>query len=91
MSKLRKCLLSFPVSNSRVAHYVQDVWGSLDPRFREFGIEVPSLTVEQFWSQIAKFRVSIPEFVVFSYNEAVRIVDSSLCRVSEVTIHPNVS
>jgi FkbM family methyltransferase len=48
-----KCLLSFPVSNSRVADYVPDVWESLEPRYRDFGVEVPSLTVEQFWTQVS--------------------------------------
>ena len=37
-SKLGKCLLSFPVSNSPVAAYVPDVWESLEPRYRDFGI-----------------------------------------------------
>ena len=30
-SKPGKCLLSFPVSNSRVADYVPDVWEPLEP------------------------------------------------------------
>ena len=50
-------MLSFPVSKSRVADYVPDVWGSLEPRYRDFGIEVPSLTVEQFWTQVTDFGI----------------------------------
>jgi hypothetical protein len=45
-SKPGKCQLSSPVSNSRIANYVPDIYESRKLRFREFGIEVPSLTVE---------------------------------------------
>jgi len=38
-TKPGKCLLSFPVSNSLVANYVPDVWESLEPRYRDFGID----------------------------------------------------
>jgi FkbM family methyltransferase len=53
-----KCLLASPVSHSRVAEYVPDVWESLQPRYREFGIEVPAITVEQLWKQINEWSVS---------------------------------
>ncbi len=52
-----KCLLVSPVSHSRVADYVPDIWESLDPRYRDFGVEVPSLTVEQFWSRVVDFGI----------------------------------
>ncbi|MFN7773491.1 MAG: hypothetical protein ACK5R1_12065 [Planctomycetota bacterium] len=39
------------------ADYVPDVWESLDPRYRNFGIEVPSLTVEQSWTQVRDFDI----------------------------------
>ncbi len=53
-----KCLLASPVSHSRVAEYVPDVWESLQPRYKDFGIEVPAMTVEQLWKQINEWGVS---------------------------------
>lgn len=56
--KAGKCLLASPVSHSRVAEYVPDLWESLQPRHRDFGIEVPSLTVEQLWEKINEWGIS---------------------------------
>ena len=56
--KSGKCLLASPVSHSRVAEYVPDVWVSLQPRYKDFGIEVSALTVEQLWKQINEWSVS---------------------------------
>ena len=53
-----KCLLASPVSHSRVAEYVPDVWESLQPRYKDFGIEVTAYTVEQLWKQISDWGVS---------------------------------
>ena len=53
-----KCLLASPVSHSRVAEYVPDVWESLQPRYKDFGIEVTAYTVEQLWKQISEWGVS---------------------------------
>jgi FkbM family methyltransferase len=53
-----KCLLASPVSHSRVAEYVPDLWESLQPRHRDFGIEVSSLTVEQLWAKINEWGIS---------------------------------
>jgi FkbM family methyltransferase len=53
-----KCLLASPVSHSRVAEYVPDLWESLQPRHRDFGIEVHSLTVEQLWATINEWGIS---------------------------------
>jgi FkbM family methyltransferase len=53
-----KCLLASPVSHSRVAEYVPDLWESLQPRHKDFGIEVPSLTVEQLWAKISEWGIS---------------------------------
>ncbi len=56
--KSGKCLLASPVSHSRVAEYVPDVWESLQPRYRDFGVEVTSLTVKDLWTQINNWGVS---------------------------------
>lgn len=53
-----KCLLASPVSNSRVAEYVPDLWESLQPRYRDFGIEVPSITVKHLWANIVEWGIS---------------------------------
>jgi FkbM family methyltransferase len=73
-----KCLLSFPVSNSRVADYVPDVWESLEPRFREFGIEVPSLTVEQFWTQVTDFGIDEVDLIKLDCEGAEYLIVSEL-------------
>lgn len=53
-----KCLLASPVSHSRVAEYVPEIWESLRPRQRNFGIEVPAITVKQLWTQIVEWGTS---------------------------------
>jgi len=77
-TKPGKCLLSFPVSNSRVADYVPDVWESIEPRFREFGIEVPSLTVEQFWSQVTEFGIEEVDLLKLDCEGAEYLIVSEL-------------
>jgi FkbM family methyltransferase len=73
-----KCLLSFPVSNSRVADYVPDVWESLEPRYRDFGIEVPSLTVEQFWTQVTDFGIDEVDLIKLDCEGAEYLIISEL-------------
>ncbi len=73
-----KCLLSFPVSNSRVADYVPDVWESLEPRYRDFGIEVPSLTVEQFWSQVTDFGIDEVDLIKLDCEGAEYLIIAEL-------------
>jgi FkbM family methyltransferase len=53
-----KCLLASPVSHSRVSEYVPDLWESLNPRHRDFGIEVNALTVEQLWTRVKDWGVN---------------------------------
>ena len=77
-SKPGKCLLSFPVSNSRVADYVPDVWDSLEPRYRDFGIEVPSLTVEQFWTQVTDFGIDEVDLIKLDCEGAEYLIISEL-------------
>jgi FkbM family methyltransferase len=77
-TKPGKCLLSFPVSNSRVADYVPDVWESLEPRYRDFGIEVPSLTVEQFWTQVTNFGIDEVDLIKLDCEGAEYLIISEL-------------
>jgi FkbM family methyltransferase len=51
-TKPGKCLLASPVSHSRVAEYVPAIWESIEPRYKDFGIEVPAITVEDLWSRV---------------------------------------
>lgn len=53
-----KTLLSSPVSHSRVSEYVPDVWEELQSRHRDFGIEVPAITTEGLWQQIAEYGIT---------------------------------
>jgi FkbM family methyltransferase len=48
--KSGRCLLSSPVSHSRVSEYVPDLWNALEPRSGEFGIEVDSISTEDLWT-----------------------------------------
>jgi FkbM family methyltransferase len=48
-----KCLLSSPVSHSRVAEYVPDMWNALEPRSGEFGIQVDAVSTEDLWSLLS--------------------------------------
>jgi FkbM family methyltransferase len=73
-----KCLLSFPVSNSRGADYVPDVWESLEPRYLDFGIEVPSLTVEQFWSQVTDLGIDEVDLIKLDCEGAEYLIISEL-------------
>jgi hypothetical protein len=70
--------LSFPVSNNRVAGYVPDVWESLDPRYRDFGIEVPSLTVQQFWTQVTGFGIDEVDLTKLDCKGAEYLIISEL-------------
>ena len=73
-----KCLLSFPVSNSRVADYVPDVWELREPRYRDFDVEVPSLTVEQFWSQVTGFGIDEVDLIKLDCEGAEYLIVSEL-------------
>jgi FkbM family methyltransferase len=49
-----RCLLSSPVSHSRVSEYVPDLWNALEPRASEFGIEVDSISTEDLWAILSE-------------------------------------
>ncbi len=53
-TKPGKCLLASPVSHSRVSEYVPEIWETMQPKFSDFGIEVPALTVQQLWTRISQ-------------------------------------
>jgi FkbM family methyltransferase len=73
-----KCLLSFPVSNNRVADYVPDVLELREPRYRDFSVEVPSLTVEQFWSQVTGFGIDEVDLIKLDCEGAEYLIISEL-------------
>ena len=52
-----RTLLSSPISHSRVAEYVPDLWEDLHPRYRDFGIEVPAITTEELWQRLTEFGI----------------------------------
>ena len=58
-----KCVLLFPVSNSLAADYVPHVWEMLEPRYRDFGIEIPSLTFDHFWPQVTGLGIDEVELI----------------------------
>ena len=64
--------------NSRVADYVPDVLESLEPRYRDFGIEVPSLTVEQFWTQVTDFGIDEIDLIKLDCEGAEYLIVSEL-------------
>jgi FkbM family methyltransferase len=45
-----RCLLSSPVSHSRVSDYVPDLWHTLEPRAGEFGMQVDAISTEDLWT-----------------------------------------
>ena len=58
-SKSGRCMLSSPVSHSRVSEYAPAVWDKLEPRQSDFGLQVDSITPEDLWNILSD--VSIDE------------------------------
>ena len=77
-SKPGKCLLASPVSHSRVADYVPDIWESLDPRYRDFGVEVHAMTVDQFWTQVTDFSIDEVDLIKLDCEGAEYLIISEL-------------
>ena len=48
-----RCILSSPVSHSRVSEYVPGVWESLQPRHSDFGLQVDAITPSDLWQMLA--------------------------------------
>ncbi len=79
--KSGKTLLSSPVSHSRVSEYVPDVWDELKPRNRHFGIEVPAITTEGFWQQIAEFGITEVDLLKLDCEGAEYLILPELSRL----------
>jgi FkbM family methyltransferase len=47
-----RCILSSPVSHSRVSEYVPKVWESLEPRPADFGLQVDAITPKDLWEKL---------------------------------------
>ncbi len=74
-------LLSSPVSHSRVSEYVPDVWDELQPRHRDFGIEVPAITTEGLWQRIAEFGFSEVDLLKLDCEGAEYLILPELSRL----------
>jgi hypothetical protein len=52
------------------------VWESLEPRYRDCGIEVASLTIEPFCSQVTKFGINPVDLLKLDCDEAKYLIIS---------------
>jgi hypothetical protein len=50
----------------------------LEPRYRDFGMEVPSLTVEQFWTQVTDFGIDEVDLIKLAWEGAEYLIISEL-------------
>jgi len=48
-----RCMLSSPVSHSRVSEYVPGIWENLQPRHSDFGLPVDALSPKDLWQILA--------------------------------------
>jgi FkbM family methyltransferase len=72
------------------ADYVPVVWESLEPRDRDFGVEVPSVTFEQICAQAADFGIDEvdlikldcegSEYLIVSELPALYVLPTSKCQ-----------
>jgi FkbM family methyltransferase len=72
------------------ADYVPVVWESLEPRYRDFGVEVPSVTFEQICAQAADFGIDEvdlikldcegSEYLIVSELPALYVLPTSKCQ-----------
>ena len=76
-----KTLLSSPVSHSRVSEYVPDVWDELQPRHRDFGIEVPAITTEGLWQRIVEFGITEVDLLKLDCEGAEYLILPELSRL----------
>jgi hypothetical protein len=60
------------------ADYVPDVWESLEPRYRDFGVEVPSVTFEQIWAQAADFGIDEVDLIKLDCEGSEYLIVSEL-------------
>jgi hypothetical protein len=60
------------------ADYVPVVWESLEPRYRDFGVEVPSVTFEQIWAQAADFGIDEVDLIKLDCEGSEYLIVSEL-------------
>jgi FkbM family methyltransferase len=60
------------------ADYVPDVWESLEPRYRDFGVEVPSVTFEQICAQAADFGIDEVDLIKLDCEGSEYLIVSEL-------------
>jgi FkbM family methyltransferase len=60
------------------ADYVSVVWESLEPRYRDFGVEVPSVTVEQFCAKAADFGIDEVDLIKLDCEGSEYLIVSEL-------------
>jgi hypothetical protein len=60
------------------ADYVPVVWESLEPRDRDFGVEVPSVTFEQIWAQAADFGIDEVDLIKLDCEGSEYLIVSEL-------------
>jgi FkbM family methyltransferase len=60
------------------ADYVPDVWESLEPRYRDFGVEVPSVTFEQVCAQAADFGIDEVDLIKLDCEGSEYLIVSEL-------------
>lgn len=76
-----RTLLSSPVSHSRVGEYVPDVWEEIEPRSRNFGIEVPAITTETLWQRCVEFGISEVDLLKLDCEGAEYVTVPELSRL----------
>ena len=60
------------------ADYVPVVWESLEPRYRDFGVEVPSVTFQQIWAQVADFGIDEVDLIKLDCEGSECLIVSEL-------------
>jgi FkbM family methyltransferase len=79
--KCGRCLLSSPVSHSRVSEYVPDLWNALEPRASEFGIVVDSISTEDLWTILREERIEEVDLMKLDCEGAEYAIFPDLARI----------
>ena len=73
-----RCILSSPVSHSRVGEYVPAVREKLEPRHSDFGLQVDSITPEDLWSILADLGIDEVDLLKLDCEGAEYLIVSEL-------------
>jgi FkbM family methyltransferase len=76
-----KCLLSSPVSHSRVSEYVPSLWEAIEPRHGDFGISVDSVTTAELWSQLEACGIHEVDLLKLDCEGAEYVILSELAKL----------